>query len=93
MVDSSLDQKFAKAVKVVQSSEGDSKISNSDKLLMYSLFKQATIGECNIKQPSMMKVVERAKYSAWKAHGKMTKDEAKQKFVDEFNKRQPQAKL
>ncbi len=41
-------------------------------------------------QPSKLKFVERAKYDAWKALGSsMTKDEAKQKFIDLLKSKQP----
>eukprot|EP00349_Pseudokeronopsis_sp_Brazil_P004671 CAMPEP_0202968260 /NCGR_PEP_ID=MMETSP1396-20130829/13509_1 /ASSEMBLY_ACC=CAM_ASM_000872 /TAXON_ID= /ORGANISM="Pseudokeronopsis sp., Strain Brazil" /LENGTH=57 /DNA_ID=CAMNT_0049694391 /DNA_START=156 /DNA_END=329 /DNA_ORIENTATION=+ len=43
----------------------------------------ATQGECKAPAPSRMKIFERAKWDAWKKLGStMTKEEAKQKFVD-----------
>lgn len=36
----------------------------------YGLFKQATIGDCNIEKPGLFDFVARAKYDAWNSfHG------------------------
>jgi acyl-CoA-binding protein len=39
--------------------------------------------------PSRLKIVERAKYDAWKALGKLSKDGAMQKYIDELTKLAP----
>ena len=69
------------------------KLSNQDKLTFYAYFKQATVGKCNIPAPSRLKIVEKAKFDAWNALGDMSKTEAKQKFLKEFNAKLPKAKL
>lgn len=46
---------------------------------------------CNVgKAPSRLKVVERAKYDAWKELGSMTKEEARKTYVQELTKAWPQ---
>ena len=48
------------------------KLSNNEKLVFYGLYKQATVGKCNIKAPGRLDVVARAKYDAWNALGSMS---------------------
>ena len=95
MVESAnVDKQFAAAQAFIQKEDKNApKLSNNDKLKFYSLFKQATIGACNIKQPSRMNLVARAKYDAWKAHGSMSQLDAKKTFLAEFFKMAPNAKL
>ena len=46
-------QKFEEIAEFVRSWHPAKTVSNEDKLAGYSLFKQATIGDCNIPAPSM----------------------------------------
>ncbi len=48
------------------------KLSNNEKLVFYGLYKQATVGKCNTKQPGRLDLVARAKYDAWIAIGNIT---------------------
>lgn len=50
------------------------------------MFKQATEGQCKGKRPGITKMVERAKYDAWKKLGKMTKEDAMKKYCAELTK-------
>ena len=56
-------------------------VSNEDKLAGYSLFKQATIGDCNIPSPGIFALTEKAKWNAWNALKGMGKEEAMQKYI------------
>ena len=49
------------------------------------MFKQATAGENNTKAPSRLKMVEKMKWEAWKKYGKISKEEAMKKYVDQLN--------
>ena len=60
--------------------------SNDMKLKFYGYYKQATQGQCNQTKPSFWDVVGRAKWSAWNSCENMTKDEAKQLYIDEIKK-------
>ncbi|KAI4380337.1 hypothetical protein MLD38_006538 [Melastoma candidum] len=40
---------------------------DSDKLVLYGLYKQATIGDVNNVRPGFFRPMERAKWDAWKA--------------------------
>jgi len=67
---------------------------NDVKLQLYALFKQATVGECNVSKPGMVDFVGRAKYNAWKALT-MTQAEAEQKYIElikELSKSEPEPK-
>ena len=68
------------------------KLSSDQKLQFYGLFKQATIGPCDKPQPGLFEMVERAKWKAWKALGKMSKDEAVTQYVRLLDKIAPQWK-
>ena len=87
-----LDKNFDYCVKYINNSKpGTVKLSNADKLKFYALFKQATIGDCTGKRPGAMNVVARYKFDAWKKATDMgmTKEKAKQTFIDEFKKMAP----
>eukprot|EP00455_Lapot_gusevi_P005026 TRINITY_DN12121_c0_g2_i1.p1 TRINITY_DN12121_c0_g2~~TRINITY_DN12121_c0_g2_i1.p1 ORF type:complete len:101 (+),score=36.48 TRINITY_DN12121_c0_g2_i1:59-361(+) len=82
------EQLFKDAVKYVQSipKDGPVKPSNSDKLMFYALFKQATDGKCKTKAPSKMNLVARAKWDAWNKLGETSKEEAMKKYVAQLEK-------
>jgi acyl-CoA-binding protein len=62
------------------------KLTNDQKLSFYALFKQATIGPCNIPKPSLLNMYDRAKWNAWNDLKKMSKDEAITRYVKELEK-------
>ena len=68
------------------------KLSSDQKLAFYGLFKQATVGPCDKPQPGLLEMVERAKWKAWKALGRMSKDEAVVQYVKLLDKIAPQWK-
>lgn len=55
---------------------------NETKLKLYALFKQATVGKCNVPKPGMMDLVGKYKWSAWNDLGEMTQDEAKKAYTE-----------
>ncbi|XP_075777426.1 enoyl-CoA delta isomerase 2 isoform X2 [Pelodiscus sinensis] len=55
---------------------------NEVKLKLYALFKQATEGPCSSPKPSMLDFVKKAKWDAWNSLGSLSKDNARQKYVD-----------
>ncbi len=78
-----LQHNFEKAIKHAK------KFMNSDHetlLFLYSHYKQATIGDCDIKEPNFWDVKEKLKYSAWKKLKGMSKDKAKEKYVKKVKK-------
>jgi acyl-CoA-binding protein len=56
--------------------------SDNEKLKFYALYKQATIGKCNVSQPWAISFVEKAKWDAWNNLGNMSKNDAMIKYCD-----------
>jgi len=55
---------------------------NDDLLALYSLFKQATIGDVAGKRPGMLDLVGRAKYDAWAARKGETQDTSMKSYIE-----------
>lgn len=79
---SDLKQTFESTVDFVQNAEGDIELSNEQKLKMYALYKQATLGDVTGKKPGMMDFVARAKYMAWDELKGTSSEEAMQTYID-----------
>ncbi len=45
--------------------ETSTPISDENKLIVYGLYKQATVGDCNTSKPSMLDFVGKAKWNSW----------------------------
>ncbi len=56
-------------------------VSNDDKLILYALYKQATIGDCTQAEPSWISVVARAKWKAWIKLRGMDQEAAKGEYI------------
>lgn len=72
---------FQKATEVAKTLTG---VSNGDKLFMYGLYKQATVGECPNKAApsSLLRPVEHAKWKSWTdAHG-ISKRDAMSAYIE-----------
>ncbi|MFS8030214.1 putative acyl-CoA-binding protein, ACBP [Helianthus anomalus] len=57
------------------------KPSDADLLILYGLFKQATVGPVNTDRPGMFSMKERAKWDAWKAVEAKSKEEAMNDYI------------
>ncbi|XP_043306301.1 enoyl-CoA delta isomerase 2 isoform X1 [Cervus canadensis] len=55
---------------------------NEVKLKLYALYKQATEGPCNVPKPGMLDFINKTKWDAWNALGSLSKEAARQKYVD-----------
>ena len=53
------------------------------------MFKQATHGHNDTPQPSRLKMVDYAKWSAWKEYDKMSKADAQNEYVKRLNEVAP----
>lgn len=58
------------------------KLESSILLRFYCLYKQASIGPCNIERPSWFNMEAKSKYNAWKSLGEMSKLEAMNKYIE-----------
>ena len=56
--------------------------SDKNKLKMYGLYKQATEGPNETKEPSMMKPVAKYKWKAWKQCSSLSREEATRAYVE-----------
>jgi len=71
---------FEKAV--ADSKKLPEKPDNATLLQLYSLYKQATEGDCEGKRPGLTDFVGRAKFDAWAGLKGKGKDEAMQEYID-----------
>lgn len=88
---SDINQQFENAVRFVTTSTGV-KLSQSDQLHFYGLYKVAVDGPCKIPAPSKLKPVQYAKWSAYhkaSEREKLTSEQAKKKYVEELTKLVP----
>ncbi|XP_031097301.1 acyl-CoA-binding protein [Ipomoea triloba] len=65
--------------------------SNDDKLILYGLFKQATVGNVNTSRPGMFNMRDRAKWDAWKAIEGKTQEEAMNDYITKVKQLQEAA--
>ena len=56
-------------------------LSNEDKLELYALFKQGTVGDVNTERPGMLDLKGKAKWDAWKGKEGTSQDDAKAAYV------------
>jgi len=73
-----LKDEFNKAAKDVKSLDS---ASNEELLALYSLYKQATVGDVSGKKPGAFDLKGKAKYEAWSKKAGMSKEEAMKEYV------------
>ena len=78
-----MEQAFLEAVKQAPFLNGTP--TNDEKLNIYGLYKQATVGDVNTAQPYFFDVVARSKWDAWNTHKSKTMDQAKTEYVAYVN--------
>ncbi|XP_005180914.1 acyl-CoA-binding protein [Musca domestica] len=69
--------KAAEDVKNLKSSPAD-----NDLLELYSLYKQATVGDCNTDKPGFLDFKGKAKWEAWNNRKGTSKDDAMNAYVE-----------
>ncbi|KAG7097219.1 hypothetical protein E1B28_004590 [Marasmius oreades] len=79
-----IDAQFDRAVEIVQGlpKTGPIQTDYEEKLTMYSLYKQATVGNVKSPRPGMWDMLGRAKWDAWAKHKDLDPHEAKWLYVD-----------
>ncbi|KAL1514092.1 hypothetical protein ABEB36_003411 [Hypothenemus hampei] len=75
----SLDDRFNKAVEDVKKLK--SKPTDNDLLEIYSLFKQATVGDVNTSRPGLLDLKGKAKWDAWNEKKGLDQNEAKERYI------------
>ncbi|KAI1789031.1 ACBP-domain-containing protein [Ganoderma leucocontextum] len=79
-----IDAQFDRAVEIVQGfpKTGPIQTGYEEKLDMYSLYKQATVGNVQGQRPAVWDMLGRAKWDAWAKHKDLDPFEAKWLYVD-----------
>ncbi|KAF8583955.1 ACBP-domain-containing protein [Ramaria rubella] len=79
-----IDAQFEKSVSIVQSlpKTGPIQTGYEEKLAMYSLYKQATVGNVKAPRPGLWDMLGRAKWDAWAKHKDVPPHEAKWLYVE-----------
>jgi diazepam-binding inhibitor (GABA receptor modulating acyl-CoA-binding protein) len=70
---------FLKAAEDVKSLK--SAPTDSEKLELYGLYKQATVGDINTERPGMFDFTGKAKWDAWKGREGLSKDDAEKQYI------------
>lgn len=78
-----LEEQFEEASKQVQTLK--ERPSNDVLLNLYSLHKQASVGDVHGDQPGMLDFIAAAKYNAWTSKKGLTREQAMQQYVDLVN--------
>ncbi|KAK8514586.1 hypothetical protein V6N13_103252 [Hibiscus sabdariffa] len=65
--------------------------TNEDKLILYGLFKQATVGPVNTSRPGIFNLREKAKWDAWKAVEGKSSEEAMNDYITKVKQLQEAA--
>lgn len=81
---SELEQKFNEMVQAVREASIDFKPDNNQKLKLYAFYKQVTVGDVEGKCPSVLKMVERAKWMAWDSIKGQSKEQAMRGYLSVF---------
>jgi acyl-CoA-binding protein len=79
-----IDAQFDRAVEIVQGlpKTGPIQTDYEEKLTMYSLYKQATVGNVKSPRPGIWDMLGRAKWDAWAKHKDLESYEAKWLYVE-----------
>lgn len=75
-----LEEQFEQASKDVHTLK--ERPGNDVLLNLYSLHKQASVGDVNGEKPGMFDFIAAAKYNAWATKKGLTRNEAMQQYVD-----------
>jgi len=82
MLEESQAYKFEEAVNFLNDNKDNLTFNQSQQLLFYGYFKQATIGKCNTSKPSFFAMTASAKWNAWNGLGDMSAKRAKEEYVE-----------
>lgn len=77
-----LEPTFRRVVRAYELSPSGPVASAREQRQLYGLYKQATVGEIDEKQPSLFNIEDQLKYRAWKANRGMPQRQARQRFVE-----------
>lgn len=55
--------------------------SQADQLILYGLFKQANVGDCNTSRPGLLDPKGKAKWDAWDSNKGKSKETAMEEYI------------
>uniref|UniRef100_A0A7S0WQC6 ACB domain-containing protein n=1 Tax=Chlamydomonas leiostraca TaxID=1034604 RepID=A0A7S0WQC6_9CHLO len=79
-----LEEDFQAAAKSATDDIPDN-ISNDEKLELYALFKQSTVGDCNTSRPGIFDQKGRYKWDAWDKKKGLSQEDAKKAYIELVN--------
>ena len=82
-----LEETFGKAANYLQTLA--SELSPNELLRFYALYKQATVGPCDIPKPNWYQMQARQKWEAWKNLDDMSRDAAMNNYIEELTRISP----
>ena len=83
-MDEDLQKRFNDMVKAVKDATIEFTPNNSQKLKLYAFYKQVAEGDVKGGCPSIVSMVERAKWQAWNAIKGMPKEKAMEGYLNVF---------
>lgn len=83
----SREKMFNKAAHYLQSLA--SELSAAELLKFYALYKQATVGPCNVSKPMWYQVQAKQKWEAWNSLNEMSSEDAMNNYIEELAKINP----
>lgn len=84
---SNVENDFKKACRYVEMTHH--KLSKDLLIELYALYKQATVGPCNIQKPSLFDFAARAKWTSWSKLGDMSSRVAMSSYVGRLSRDEP----
>ncbi|GAB4834828.1 Acyl-CoA-binding domain-containing protein 2 [Ancistrocladus abbreviatus] len=69
-------EQYAEKAKILPEST-----TNKNKLILYGLYKQATVGNVNTSRPGMFDMKGRAQWDAWNANEGKSKEESMKDYI------------
>ena len=70
-------KKYSENIKNIKNTPSD-----NDLLILYGLYKQATVGDCNTQRPGFLDFRGKSKWDSWNKYKNISKEEAMQKYID-----------
>ena len=80
MADEFITDEFQSAVKRILDLNREP--TNDEKITLYGLYKQATIGDVNVQEPYFFDLVGKAKWHAWNKYKGTSKGDAAKKYIE-----------
>jgi acyl-CoA-binding protein len=77
-----IETKFELAAKYIE--QNHSKFDQGNLLEIYGLYKQSTVGKCNVPKPGIFNLQGKAKWNAWNQYGDMEPKTAMSRYIDKL---------